>query len=346
MVDGIDRDVLIGWMDDQGLPAGEVSDWTPLAGGTQNVLIRFERGGRRYVLRRPPLHLRRNSNEVLRREMRVLAALAGTDVPHPEFIAGCPDESVMDGAVFYLMELIDGFNPTVELPEPFASDREWQYQMGLAMADAIVALGNVDIEAKGLTDLGHLDGFLDRQVDRWLAELESHKSHENYPGPELPGVDEVAAWLRDRTPKTFTPGLIHGDFHLANVMFDRAAPRVAAMVDWEMTTAGDPLLDLGWLVATWPVQEGGAGAAAQVGAIAGIAPITDVVARYAERSPRDMSNIEWYGVLACFKLGIILEGTNARAYAGKAPRAIGDQLHRSAVGLFERAARLIENGIR
>jgi aminoglycoside phosphotransferase (APT) family kinase protein len=334
---GVDHDILLAWMDEQGLPTGDVTNWTALAGGTQNVLIRFDRGGRTYVLRRPPLHLRPNSNEVLRREMRVLAALAGTNVPHPEFIAGCPDESVMNGAVFYLMEAIDGFNPTVELPGDFATDAAVQHQMGLAMADAIVALGDVDIDAKRLTDLGKLDGFLDRQVDRWLSELEGHSRHENYPGPDLPGVDTVAEWLRARTPATFTPGLIHGDFHLANVMFDRHEPRVAAIVDWEMTTAGDPLLDLGWLIATW----GTMGA----GALAHIAPIGEVVARYAEQSSRDTANIEWYGVLACFKLGIILEGTNARAYAGKAPKAIGDMLHASAVGLFERAALLIKEGV-
>ena len=334
---GIDRSVLLAWMEGQGLPAGDVTEWTVLAGGTQNVLVRFTRAGRTYVLRRPPPHLRPNSNEVLRREMRVLAALAGTAVPHPEFIAGCPDESVMGGAVFYLMEAIDGFNPTVELPGPFAADAAVQHQMGLAMADAIAALGRVDIEAKGLTDLGKLDGFLDRQVDRWLSELAGHSRHENYPGPDLPGVDLVADWLRERTPATFTPGLIHGDFHLANVLFDRTEPRVAAIVDWEMTTAGDPLLDVGWLVATWGTMGGGA--------LTGLPAIGEVVNRYAQQTTRDMSAVEWYGVLACFKLGIILEGTNARAYAGKAPRAVGDMLHASAVALFERAAQLIKEGL-
>jgi aminoglycoside phosphotransferase (APT) family kinase protein len=336
VTDGIDQAVLLSWMDAQGLPGGPVSDWTVLAGGTQNVLVRFERGGRTYVLRRPPLHLRANSNEVLRREMRVLAALAGSDVPHPEFFAGCPDETVMNGAVFYLMEAVDGFNPTVELPAPFATDAALQHQMGLALADALVALGRVDIEAAGLTDLGRLDGFLERQVDRWLSELEGHSRHENYPGPDLPGVEAVAAWLRERTPTTFTPGLIHGDYHMANVLFDRSEPRVAAIVDWEMTTAGDPLLDLGWLIATWGTMGGPLAN--------GLAPIEEVVARYAAQSRRDMTNIQWYGVLACFKLGIILEGTNARAYAGKAAREIGDLLHASAVALFERAALLIKEG--
>jgi aminoglycoside phosphotransferase (APT) family kinase protein len=98
VTEGIDQSVLADWMDGNGLPGGDIVNWTVLAGGTQNVLVRFNRGGRTYVLRRPPMHLRANSNEVLRREMRVLAALAGSTVPHPEFIAGCPDESVMGGA--------------------------------------------------------------------------------------------------------------------------------------------------------------------------------------------------------------------------------------------------------
>src|SRR5205085_350370 len=107
----------------------------------------------------------------------------------------------------------------------------------------------------------------------WLSELESHSRHENYPGPDLPGVDAVADWLRAGIPTSFTPGLIHGDFHLANVLFDRRSPRVAAIVDWEMTTAGDPLLDVGWLIATWRTMNDTH--------LTGLAPIADVVARYA-----------------------------------------------------------------
>ena len=119
------------------------------------------------------------------------------------------------------------------------------------MADALAKLGAVDHAAVGLGDYGKPDGFLERQVPRWLSELESYKEFENYPGPDIPGVDDVATWLEQGRPTAWTPGIMHGDYHAANVMFSRTGPEVVAIVDWEMSTIGDPLLDLGWLLATW-----------------------------------------------------------------------------------------------
>ncbi len=341
----IDFDVLDGWMTAEGLPGAGFERVETLAGGTQNVLLRLERGRRPYVLRRGPPHLRPKSNDALRREAQVLRALAGTDVPHPGFIAGCMDESVMNGAVFYLMEPVDGFNPSVTLPPLHASDAGIRYAMGLQMADAIARLAAVDHVAVGLGGVGQPEGFLERQVVRWISELESYSRFEGYPGPEIPGVDEVARWLDANRPPQSRTGIIHGDYHLANVMFSYAGPELAAIVDWEMCTIGDPLLDLGWLLATWPNQDGGGpspGAVSAGLAAAGGLPTTrELVAAYAERSDRDLSAIDWYAVLACFKLGIVLEGTNARAYAGKAPRAVGDMLHATTLGLFARARALI-----
>jgi aminoglycoside phosphotransferase (APT) family kinase protein len=339
----VDFDVLAAWMDDQGLAAGAIEDAAPLGGGTQNVLVGFSRGGERYVVRRGPRHLRPASNEVMRREMRVLAALAGSDVPHPGFIAGCGDETVMNGAVFYLMEPIDGFNATVGMPALHTGSPEIQHQMGLNAADAAARLGAVDHVAVGLADFGRPDGFVERQVPRWQGELDSYREIEGYPGPEIPGVDDVAAWLDAHRPATWRPGIMHGDFHLSNVMFAPDGPDLAAVVDWEMCTIGDPLLDLGWLLATWPDPAAAsetlaaglvAGALAQTAAL----PTRDeLVAHYAERSDRDLSAITWYAVLACFKLGIVLEGTHARACGGKAPKATGDMLHAVTLGLFARA---------
>jgi aminoglycoside phosphotransferase (APT) family kinase protein len=338
----VDLGALASWMDGVGLPEGPITGATLLTGGTQNILLRFERGGRSYVLRRGPEHLRPKSNETMRREMRVLGALAGSDVPHPALIAGCADESVLDGAAFYLMEPIHGFNPTVELPALHAGDADIRHEMGLRAVDALAALGAVDHAAAGLGDLGKPEGFLERQVPRWLSELESYSRHEGYPGPDIPGLDAVATWLEANRPSTFTPGLSHGDFHLANLLFRFDGPEVAAIVDWEMCTVGDPLLDLGWLLATWPADD--AGAAAVTGALGlagGLALPDDLVAQYAERSTRDLSAITWYEVLAAFKLGIVLEGTHARAFAGKALTAVGDLLHATTLGLFERAVRRI-----
>jgi aminoglycoside phosphotransferase (APT) family kinase protein len=338
----VDFDVLSAWMDGEGLVAGEITTVEALAGGTQNVLLKFARGGRSYVVRRGPPHLRPVSNDVMRREMRVLSALAPTDVPHPGFIAGCPDASVMGGAVFYLMEPVDGFNPSTGLPPLHASDPAIRYEMGLHIVDGIASLGRVDHVAAGLSDVGKPEGFLERQVGRWLSELESYSRFEGYPGPEIPGVERVAAWLEDNRPASFTPGIMHGDYHFANVMYAYDGPRLAAIVDWEMCTIGDPLLDLGWLLATWPDSaRPGAVGAVGLAAAGGLPSTAEIVPRYAQGSTRDLSSIDWYAVLACFKLGIVLEGTNARACAGKAPRAVGDMLHATTLGLFVRAEALI-----
>jgi aminoglycoside phosphotransferase (APT) family kinase protein len=337
----IDFAALAAWMDGEGLPGGPIEGITPLAGGTQNVLVRFERGGELFVLRRGPWHLRPKSNDTMRREMRVLAALAGSDVPHPALIAACADESVIGGdAAFYLMQAVDGFNPTVTLPDLHAGDASVRHAMGLSAVDAVAALGAVDHEAVGLGDLGKPDGFLERQVPRWLDELASYDRHEGYPGPDIPGLDEVGAWLDANRPSTFSPGLSHGDYHLANLLYRFDSPDVAAIVDWEMCTVGDPLLDLGWLLITWPSPDE-PGIGGTLGALGGLPLGDELVARYAERTTRDLSAVAWYEVLAAFKLGIVLEGTHARAFAGKAPVAIGDLLHATTLGLFARAQRRI-----
>ncbi len=334
----VDLEALAAWMDGQDLPAGEITGVEPLVGGTQNVLVRFDRGGQTYVLRRGPWHLRPTSNDALRREMRVLAALAGSAVPHPSLLAACPDDDVLGGgAVFYLMESVDGFNPTVGLPALHARDPSVRHAMGLAAVDAAAALGAVDHEAVGLGDVGKPDGFLERQVPRWLSELESYRRHDGNPGPAIPGLDDVAVWLEANRPRSFTPGLSHGDYHLANLMFRHDGPEVAAIVDWEMCTVGDPLLDLGWLLATWPTGDQGSIGGGPLSTEGGLPTGAELVARYAEQTTRDLSAMAWYEVLACFKLGIILEGTHARAFAGKAPVEIGDLLHATTLGLFARA---------
>ncbi|WP_405498624.1 phosphotransferase family protein [Nocardia sp. NBC_00511] len=343
----VDRDVvdfaIVGkWMEEQGLPGGEFEDVKPLGGGTQNIMLRFQRGGRDYVLRRGPKHLRAASNTVIQRESRILGALGDTEIRAPKVIAACPDESVL-GASFYLMEPVTGFNPQNELPALHAGDPEIRRQMGLSAVEAIARLGSLDHEALGLADYGKPEGFLERQVPRWLKELDSYSTNEGYPGPEIPGVQRVGDWLDRNRPAQPKAGILHGDCHLANLMFDFNGPDVVAMVDWEMSTIGDPLLDLGWQIATRP--EPGTTGAALIGALGGVGGLptaAEMTAHYGQFSDRDLTHVTWYTVLACFKLGIVLEGTHARAFAGKAPKQVGDFLHAITLELFGKAHQLME----
>jgi len=338
----VDLDALAAWMDTQRLGEGPITDAALLAGGTQNILLKFTRSGRAYVLRRPPPVLRANSNETMRREARMLAALKGTNVPHPGLIAACPDETVL-GAAFYLMEPIDGYNATTGLPEPFASSPDLRHQMGLSLVDGIAALGAQDYIALGLEGLGKVDNYLERQVGRWKAQLESYSEIPEWDGrKDLPGINRIGDWLDTNRPRSFQPGILHGDYHLANVMFRFDAPRLAAIVDWELTTIGDPLLDLGWLLATWPdTSDRSSAGTVAVQPWEGFPSADELIAHYARQTTRDLSGLHWYSVLACYKLGIILEGTYARACAGKAPKATGDDLHRRTIWLLERALRWI-----
>jgi aminoglycoside phosphotransferase (APT) family kinase protein len=342
-VEHVDLKAVAEWMSEQGLGEGPLEDVSDITGGTQNVMLRFTRAGRPYVLRRGPRHLRSRSNSVILRETKVLAALAGSDVPHPHLIAACDDPGVLGDAVFYLMEPVDGFNAGEGLLPLHAGDPGVRFQMGLSMADALAKLGAVDHVAVGLADFGKPAGFLERQVPRWLGELDSYREYENYPGPDIPGVDRVAAWLERRRPTAWTPGIMHGDYHAANVMFSRTGPEVVAIVDWEMCTIGDPLLDLGWLLATWRQPDGSSVFSHALGGQGGLASTDDLFQRYAANTTRDLSHITWYTVLACFKLGIVIEGTLARACAGEAEKEVGDQLHAATVHLFERALTLIDS---
>lgn len=337
-IDGVDCRALAEWMDGEGLDGGPIGAPRRLEGGTQNILVRFSRGGRDFVLRRPPLHKRPNSDETMRREARVLAALRGSDVPHPDVIAACSETEVL-GAAFYLMEPIDGFNPTAGLPPRHAGDAVVRRAMGFQMPDAIAALHRVDHAAVGLADFGKPDGYLERQVDRWQSQLDSYADLDGYPGPRIPGVDAVATWLEANRPTPSPSGIIHGDFHLANVLFDPESPRMLAMVDWELSTVGDPLVDLGQLLATWPADDDPDALFAQVHPWDGFPSPGELVARYADSTTRDVSAVTWYEVLACYRLGIILEGTHARAFAGKAPKDVGDVLHAVTLALFDRARR-------
>lgn len=334
----VDVQRLGAWMDQQRLGSGSIERPRRLTGGTQNLLLHFERDGRPYVLRRPPLHPRQDGNKTIAREARVLAALADTDVPHARLIAACDDMSVL-GAGFYLMEPVSGFNPSAAMPALHASDPGMRREMGFAMVDALLRLGEVDYQQVGLEGFGKPAGFLQRQVPRWLSQLEGYRDYQGWPGADsLPGLARIAQWLEQHCPAQFAPGILHGDYHLNNVMFSQDSAQVAAIVDWELATIGDPLLDLGWLLVTWPGADGHGAGTIHVQPWEGFPTTQALIERYRAGTARSLADLDWYIVLAGFKLGILLEGSYARACAGKSGSDSAATHHASALRLFEQAS--------
>ena len=299
------------WMDEVGLPGkGEPVEHRYVSGGSQNEIYEIRRGDLHGAVRIPPPSAPESRDEGILREWRIIEALDGTDVPHTPALGMCTDKSVL-GRAFYMMGFVDGWSPmnTDGWPEPF--DQDLQARRGLAyqLVEGIALLGNVDFMARGLGDLGRPDGFHDRQVDRWTAFLNRIK------GRELPGFDEAAAWLRAHRPIDFVPGLMHGDYQFANVMFKDGAPaRLAAIIDWEMGTVGDPKLDLAWVVGSWPSDtDDPAVAGSGYADLHGMPSRDEMVRHYAEVSGRQVDDLDYYIVLAKWKLGVVLEQGYQRA---------------------------------
>jgi aminoglycoside phosphotransferase (APT) family kinase protein len=191
-------------------------------------------------------------------------------------------------------------------PEPFHSDLAARRGLAIELIDGIARLSKVDWQARGLSDLGRPDGFHERQVDRWTAFLERIKQR------ELPGFEEASAWLRSHRPIDFIPGVMHGDYQFANVMFRHGAPaQLAAIVDWEMGTVGDPKLDLAWVVMNWPDE----GEEAGLGYVdlTGMPGRAEMLSTYAERSGRQVDDIDYYVILGRWKLAVVLEQGFQRA---------------------------------
>jgi len=307
----IDVERLARWMDEAGLPGkGEPVEHRFVSGGTQNEIYELRRGDLHGAMRIPPPSAPAGRDEGIRREWRIIEALTGTDVPCPEAVAMCGDASVL-GRPFYLMGFVDGWSPMDRRgwPAPFDADPEGRQGLAFQLTEGIALLSRVDWQAKGLHDLGRPDGFHERQVGRWTAFLDRIK------GRELPGFGEAAAWLRDRRPRDYIPGLMHGDYQFANVMFRHGAPaRLAAIVDWEMGTVGDPKLDLGWMLQSWPDEDVEAGSVfSSYADLSGMPSRSALLAHYAQVSGRQVDDIDYYLVLAKWKLAIVLEQGFQRA---------------------------------
>jgi aminoglycoside phosphotransferase (APT) family kinase protein len=325
--------VLQTWIRDRGV-GSEITDLTALAGGTQNIVIGMRVDGRRVVLRRPPAHPRTNSNKTMLREIATLRTLAGSDVPHPEFICGCEDLDVL-GVVFYLMAHVDGFNPGTEISQAYVDHPEFRHDVGIAYAASLAKLGQVPWEGSPLAELKKPGSFLARQVPQFRGFVEEYRQQDNYAHDSLPGVDALADWLEANRPPDSPPGIMHGDAHLNNVMLRRDRPEVAAFVDWEMCTVGDPLVDLGWMLVCWPVDANPLGSGEPLAALGGLASRRELLDAYLAAGGRTTEHLDWYLALACFKLGAVIEGTWARYLAGQATQEAGEYLHGAAVSLME-----------
>lgn len=307
----LDELALAGWLDNQGLGAGPLRT-RYLSGGTQNDIWVLTRGDWQAVIRIPPPTAPADRDNGILREWRIIEALDGSSVPHTKAVAVCEDTSVL-GRTFYLMGVVDGWSAMDSLgtwPEPFESDLSTRPGLAYELIDAIAELSKIDWKAKGLLDLGRPDGFHERQVERWSRFLDRIK------GRELPGFAEATAWLGAHKPLDFVPGLMHGDYQFANVMFEHGAPaKMAAIVDWEMGTVGDPKLDLAWVVNTWP-EDTSTGEGSSYVSIVGMPGKTELVERWGRHAGRQVDDMDYYCILAKWKLAIVLEQGFQRAAPG------------------------------
>jgi aminoglycoside phosphotransferase (APT) family kinase protein len=315
----LDLERLRPWLVEQGLVDGGPVEQRYLSGGSQNQIFELRADGLHAALRIPPPGAPASRDDGILREWRIIEALDGTDVPHTAAVAVCADPAVL-GRTFYLMGFVDGWSPMEvdDWPEPFLDDLDARAGLADQLIEGIALLSQVDWKARGLGDLGRPDGFHDRQVDRWTAFLERVR------GRDLPGFDEASAWLATHRPLDFVPGLMHGDYQFANVMFHHGGPaRLAAVVDWEMGTVGDPKLDLAWVVQGWPTDTADAAGASYVD-LTGMPGRDALVAHYAECSGRQVDDIDYYVVLARWKLAIVLEQGFQRAGDDPKLNAFGD----------------------
>ncbi len=281
-----------------------------IAGGHSNLTYRVtDSAGHRWALRRPPLGKRLGSAHDMGREHRVVSALGPTEVPVAPVVGFCEEEGV-NGAPFYVMEFVEG--PVlrgVAEAEAFPDEDE-RREIGWRVADTLASIHGVDPDAVGLGDLGRKEDYVARQLRRWQGQWEKSKTR------ELEAIDRVHERLADRIPEQGPATIVHGDYRLDNMILTPSG-EVAAVVDWELCTLGDPLADVGLLMCYWPKP---GEEFRSLGEPANLAPgfpsREELAARYAERSGRDLSELDFFVALGYWKLAIILEGVYSRYAAG------------------------------
>ncbi|KEF04968.1 MULTISPECIES: phosphotransferase family protein [Streptomyces] len=288
-----------------------------IEGGRSNLTYRITDGTGQWVVRRPPLgHVLATAHD-MRREFRVISALHPTAVPVPGTLLLCEDEAVL-GAPFYVMELVAGtpYRTAGQLAE---LGPERTRGVVLSLVDTLVALHAVDPAAVGLDDFGRPDGFLERQLRRWGKQLAASRSR------DLPGIDALHEALAGSLPASPAPTVVHGDYRLDNVLVG-ADDRITAVLDWEMSTLGDPLTDLGLLVMYSEQEDVPGSPIATTRGAPGHPEPAELIERYAAGSGRDVSGIAWYTAFAYFKLAVILEGIHYRYTLGQTVGAGFDRI--------------------
>ena len=311
--------------------------------GHSNETFFVRRGADEWVLRRPPRGAFLPTAHDVLREYRVLSAIADTNVRAPRPILACEDETVV-GAPFYLMERAHGFVIREELPRGFREDEGARAGIGDELVDALAELHAVDWRREGLEGWGRPSGYLERQVRRWRGQLELATRFSR----PLPDVVKVGEWLAEHLPESGAPAIVHGDYKLDNVCFAHEPPaRLVSIFDWEMSTIGDPLADVGWMISFWrepgdPVDVLERDTA--VTRLGGFRPREDLLERYRTRTGRVMSDLLFYMVLAVWKLGVLLEGSYARHLAGVTDDPLFAELEEGVPALGERALEMIRAG--
>jgi aminoglycoside phosphotransferase (APT) family kinase protein len=303
--DGIDTDGVEAWFARHGPSASPPLSFERIAGGHSNLTFRVrDSGANSWALRRPPLGKRLGSAHDMAREHKVVSALGPTEVPVAPVLGLCEDESV-SGAPFYVMEFVEGPILRGLAEAAVFPDEDDRRAIGERGADTQAA-----IHAVGLGDLGRKEDYVARQLRRWKGQWEKSKTR------ELPAIDAVHERLSARIPKQGPATIVHGDYRLDNMILTPSG-EVAAVVDWELCTLGDPLADVGLLMAYWPDREQAEVALGQPANLApGFPTRAELAARYAERSGRDLADLDFFVALGYWKLAIILEGVYARYAAG------------------------------
>lgn len=305
----LDQDKLAGWL--KQATAAELRAVEKFAGGQSNPTYRIETSAGNFVLRRKPFGRLLPSAHAVDREFRLISALSPTGFPVPRPIALCEDESVI-GAVFYLMELVEGrtlWDGTLpDIPKP---DRHAYYE---AMVDTLAALHAIDHQAVGLGDFGPPGNYFERQIQRWTKQYRAAQTD------DIAEVDKLIDWLPRTVPAQTRTAIIHGDYRIDNLIYDPTAPRVAAVLDWELTTIGDPLADFTYFAMNWAMpRDGRSGLAGLDLAAEGLPPLGAMVDRYCAASGRDaLPDLHWYFAYNLFRLVGIVQGIKKRLIDGNA----------------------------